>query len=91
MTHSHAHALFERYDPRAVLRQSLPLVQQDAAQARSALLVWLLGLPAELDPAQAAAGVRPLLGASNELTRLLDEVASYPRARLLRARSRRAN
>ncbi|HXH02039.1 MAG TPA: hypothetical protein VNN09_01845 [Candidatus Competibacteraceae bacterium] len=80
--------LLDLYDPKAVLRQALSAGPGWAApSAHDYLLIWLVGLPADIDPARAAGSVLPLLfpggstgkGLDAQLYGLLQSVACYPR------------
>lgn len=76
----------ERCDPGGLLRRAFD-GREAAAGPRDLVLVWLLRLPAELDPALAARRIlasRPAAAGAEaaELSGLLREIADWPRARL---------
>lgn len=78
----------DRCDPGGLLRRVLA-GEPPGCDVRDLLLLWLLRLPRELDPALAAgcvlaAGLRPAAPAASDLSALLREVADWPRERLAR-------
>lgn len=93
-----ASADLERVDPKQLIRQALELDDADATSARDCLLLWLMSLPDEVDPADAAGVLLETVFAAPAATRgafqadlaaELLEVSRYPRASLPTGRPRR--
>jgi hypothetical protein len=89
----------ELYDPKRLIRGLVELDEPPVASARDCLVLWLISLADEVDPAEAASHLLgtvldgPREGHVAELAHELGEVASFPRQRLAawpeRRRSRR--
>lgn len=86
-----------RYDPKKLIRQLLDMDQPVPASARDCVFLWLMSLPEQVDPAEAArylldhvvteeAAIGDL---GTDLRRELEEVARYPSASLAPASGRR--
>lgn len=84
------------YDPKCLIRQVMELDEPRPGSARDCLVLWLMSLPDDTDPAEAARYLlevllypsspsRPSLAA--ELAQELEEVARFPREHLGAARS----
>jgi hypothetical protein len=79
------------YDPKRLIRQLMELDEPTPAGARECIVLWLMSLADDIDPADAArrlldalpagaAGTRTALAA--DLARELEEVARFPRPQL---------
>lgn len=88
----------ERFDPKQLIRQALELEDPSATTPRDCILLWLLSLPEEVDPAEAAMVLlemvfgRPGDGANplrEGLALELAEVSRHPRTSLLARGPRR--
>jgi hypothetical protein len=79
----------ERYDPKQLIRQALQLEAPESTSARECVFLWLMSLGEDIDPAEAAAALLPLVLAASEehplrqdLATELGEVSRHPRASL---------
>lgn len=81
----------ERCDPGGLLRAAFVDGGRPVG-VRELVVIWLLRLPAEIDPAHAAGCLLAAQGAAphgdaTELRRLLEEIAVWPRERLTACRA----
>lgn len=82
-------AALARYDPKQLIRQALELEASATTSARDCVFLWLMSLGEDVDPAEAAAALLPLVRAAGsahalhrDLAAELCEVSRHPRADL---------
>lgn len=95
--HAEADALLQLYDPKGLIRQVMELDEPAQASARDCIVLWLMSLDDQVDPADAARhllqalapSVAPRTALAMELARELEEVTRFPREQLLGSRPSR--
>lgn len=91
-------AALERYDPKQLIRQALEFEDANGTTARECVFLWLMSLADDVDPAEAATALLPMVvdacgGPDHPLRQglatELREVSRHPRATLRAMKHRR--
>jgi hypothetical protein len=84
----------ELCDPKRLIRQLMELNEPTPASARECIVLWLMSLADDVDPADAARRLlealpdvaNPRTSLAADMARELEEVARFPRQQLLASR-----